>query len=65
VHGLQYFRRQGQSEEFSVLGDDHGLIILVKSTRNWFPTPVHVAKFPVHVTIETEQEIHIDYEFDS
>jgi catechol 2,3-dioxygenase-like lactoylglutathione lyase family enzyme len=61
VHGLQYFRRQEQSEEFSVLGHDDGLIILVKSTRNWFPTPVHVAKFPVQITIETDIEFDIDY----
>lgn len=52
THGLTYYFRQIQREDFSVLGDDKGLIIIVKSTRNWFPTAIKVEKFPVNVTIE-------------
>ncbi|MEK6828122.1 MAG: VOC family protein [Nanoarchaeota archaeon] len=53
TYGLTYYHRQVQRDDFSVIGDDNGLIILVSSTRNWFPTPIKVEKFPVKVTIET------------
>jgi catechol-2,3-dioxygenase len=40
------------SEAFSVLGDDQGLLIVVKSGRKWLPTADRYAYFcPVHVTI--------------
>src|SRR5690606_1326675 len=59
---LSHFTRQKQSEEFSVLGDDIGLIILVNSSRNWFPTPVHVEIFPVGMTVENGNDrFTLDY----
>lgn len=62
TYDLTYYFRQQQSEEFSVIGDDEGLIILVKSTRNWFPTPVRVKKFPVILKIENQKkEFEISY----
>ena len=61
-YNLAYFTRQKQSEEFSVLGDDIGLIILVNSSRNWFPTPVHVEIFPVGMTVENGNDrFTLDY----
>lgn len=59
---LSHFTRQKQSEEFSVLGDDNGLIILVNSNHKWFPTPVKVGRFPVSLTIENSNgKFTIDY----
>lgn len=52
THGLTYYFRQLQREDFSVIGDDNGLIIIVSSTRNWFPTPINAEKFPIKVIIE-------------
>lgn len=63
THGLTYYFRQIQREDFSVIGDDNGLIIIVKSTRNWFPTPINVEKFPVKVTIEKNgNNLELKYE---
>ena len=63
TNGLTYYFRQIQREDFSVIGDDNGLIIIVKSTRNWFPTPIQVEKFPVKVTIDTNgHNLEINYE---
>lgn len=62
-HGLTYYFRQIQREDFSVIGDDDGLIIIVKSTRNWFPTPIKAEKFPVKVTIEKNgKNLELNYE---
>jgi catechol 2,3-dioxygenase-like lactoylglutathione lyase family enzyme len=59
---LRYYFRQIQREDFSVIGDDDGLIIIVKHTRNWFPTPIKVEKFSIKVTIKRNDNlIAIDY----
>lgn len=35
---LPYFSKSSESEAFVVLGDDNGLLIIVKNHRNWYPT---------------------------
>jgi catechol-2,3-dioxygenase len=63
THSLTYYFRQVQREDFSVIGDDDGLIIIVDSARNWFPTPIKVEKFPVKVTIEKNgNSFELNYE---
>jgi catechol 2,3-dioxygenase-like lactoylglutathione lyase family enzyme len=63
TYDLNYYFRQIQREDFSVIGNDDGLIILMKSTRNWFPTPVGVKKWPLNVTIENgNKEFKIKYD---
>jgi hypothetical protein len=63
THGLTYYFRQLQREDFSVIGDDNGLIIIVSSTRNWFPTPINAEKFPVKVIIEKNgNDLELEYE---
>ena len=52
TYDLPYYFRQIQRQDFSVIGDDEGLLIIVKSTRNWFPTPVHTKKHPIKVKLE-------------
>jgi catechol-2,3-dioxygenase len=37
-HGLELFAKNDNSESFAALGDDEGLLILVKPGRNWYPT---------------------------
>ena len=39
-YGLQLFEKNQNSEIFSAIGDDNGLLIVVKSKRNWFPTEI-------------------------
>lgn len=35
---FSYFSKSPVSESFVVLGDDNGLLIIVKNHRNWYPT---------------------------
>lgn len=51
-HGLPVFSRQPRLEQFTALGDDNGLLIIVKAERNWFPTTVPAQYFPVTITLE-------------
>jgi catechol 2,3-dioxygenase-like lactoylglutathione lyase family enzyme len=37
-HGLSFFSKNNNSEVFSAIGDDEGLLILVRPNRNWYPT---------------------------
>jgi len=62
-YNLSYYFRQKQGDDFSVLGNDEGLIIIVDSSRNWFPTPVRVDKFPVKVLVEyNERNFELIYD---
>ena len=38
TYGLHLFEKNHNSETFTVLGDDNGLLIIVKTNRNWYPT---------------------------
>lgn len=37
-HGLELFSKNDNSELFAALGDDEGLLIMVRPNRNWYPT---------------------------
>lgn len=37
-HELEFFSKNINSEAFSAIGDDEGLLILVTPNRNWYPT---------------------------
>jgi len=37
-YGLEYFSKNNNSEHFAAIGDDEGLLIMVKPNRNWYPT---------------------------
>jgi catechol-2,3-dioxygenase len=43
---------QGQSPEFAALGDEQGLLIVVKNGRHWFPTALPATTVPVAATVE-------------
>ena len=42
---LSLFAKGSKSEAFSALGDDNGLLVIVKSHRNWYPTNLQAKKF--------------------
>ena len=52
TYGLPVFSRQPRLEQFTALGDDNGLLIIVAAGRNWFPTNVPAQYFPAVITIE-------------
>ncbi|MDM8162006.1 hypothetical protein QUH73_19470 [Labilibaculum sp. K2S] len=37
-YGLNLFEKNKNSEIFTAIGDDNGLLIIVKTNRNWYPT---------------------------
>jgi len=49
---FSFFDKQTQRPDFSVIGEDHGLLILVDSQRNWFPTQIKAESFWMEVCLE-------------
>lgn len=39
-YGLSLFEKNQNSEVFTAIGNDNGLLIIVKTNRNWYPTAV-------------------------
>lgn len=58
THGIPAFSRHQNTEEFSAMGDDHGLILIVRTGRNWFMGNFNAAHFPLSMT-----GTHGDHEF--
>lgn len=40
AYGLGLFEKNQNSEVFTAVGDDYGLLIIVKTNRNWYPTTI-------------------------
>lgn len=60
---IPIFEHQPAQEQFTVLGDHNGLLILVKDERTWFPTQVKAKVFPLSVSALNRlgRHIRIDY----
>lgn len=56
-YGLGFFSKQKQKDDFSVIGDDNGLLILSNLDRHWFPTEVNVEKYWAKILIEVNGEL--------
>jgi hypothetical protein len=48
---LDYFPRQKPLPGFSAIGNDEGLLIAVYNERNWYPTNIPSAIFPLEIEI--------------
>lgn len=57
AHYLSYFSKQPSRSDFTVIGDDNGLLIFVPPGRNWYPTTTPSEKHWVRV--KTENNHHI------
>ena len=49
TYQLDYYARQPKQKDFIVIGDEKGLLILVSSERNWYPTTRKAESFPIAV----------------
>lgn len=57
---IDIYSRQPPTENFAVSGDDHGLFIVVKENRNWFPTKIQAPKSWVKVIFESAgNKLHV------
>lgn len=46
-YGLEVYEKQPAQDNFTVLGDENGLFILVNQDRDWYPTAQKAKLFPV------------------
>ena len=53
---LSYFDKQPPLVQFKVIGDDEGLFIIVPEKRNWFPTSIPSAIFPMEISFKNKGE---------
>lgn len=53
--GIPVFERQPRADDFTVLGNDNGLLILVNPGRNWFPTQNPAKAYLVMVQIRGDR----------
>ncbi|MDA6072129.1 VOC family protein [Flavobacterium sp. AC] len=61
-HGLEFFSKNANSELFSAVGDDEGLLIIVQPNRNWYPTQTPSESNPTEVKIENKgSEIELKF----
>lgn len=51
-HNLTFFSKNYNSENFAAIGDDEGLLIIVKPYRNWYPTQTPSQSNKTEVRIE-------------
>lgn len=51
-HGLQFFSKNVNTELFSAIGNDEGLLIIVQPNRNWYPTQTPSESNKTEVRIE-------------
>lgn len=55
-YGLPYFSKQPPLPQFKAIGDDEGLFILVPEERNWFPTTIASAIYPMDIYFTHDQK---------
>ncbi len=56
--GLSYYEKQPPSPGFSVMGNANGLLIVVPVNRNWFPTTIASAPYPLQVVLTHTGNTH-------
>jgi catechol-2,3-dioxygenase len=59
---LMIDRYSGNFERFCAAGDEHGLLILTETDRNWYPTEIPSRPFDLSVEVETpEKKGRVDF----
>lgn len=62
-YDLSYFSKGAQYEKFKTLGTDEGLIIIVQSDHDWYPTRQSVKKHFLEIKLSDKGKIkHIEIE---
>lgn len=51
-HELEFFAKNPNSELFSAVGNDEGLLIIVQPNRNWYPTQIPAESNKTTIQIE-------------
>jgi len=53
-YDLMFFEKNFNSETFAAIGDDEGLLIIVKPNRNWYPTQTPSKSNKTEIKIENK-----------
>lgn len=56
-HQLSFFSKNANSEVFAAIGDDEGLLIIVKPNRNWYPTQTPSESNKTEIRLENNNKI--------
>jgi len=63
-YGFPVYGGEG-SDQFTAVGDEHGLMIVVRLGRTWFPdTGKPAGPYPVKLTVQTPEEDKQEIDFD-
>lgn len=57
---LSIYSKQPPQENFTALGNETGLLILVNQNRNWHPTDKKAMAFPVKIVFDTENRQNLE-----
>ena len=61
-YDLMFFEKNFNSETFAAIGDDEGLLIIVKPNRNWYPTQTPSKSNKTEIKIENKGiKIELDF----
>ncbi|SHL79892.1 VOC family protein [Flavobacterium saccharophilum] len=61
-YDLKFFEKNFNSETFAAIGDDEGLLIIVKPNRNWYPTQMPSKSNKTEIIIENKgTKIELDF----
>ncbi|AXG75001.1 VOC family protein [Flavobacterium arcticum] len=56
--GVPIFHRQPRAEQFTVLGNDEGLFILVENEREWYPVTIKAHSYHTRVLFMNSGVVH-------
>ncbi len=55
-YGLSLFDKNQNSEQFTAIGDDNGLLIIVKTNRNWYPTEIPATSYWTKIGLTNKEQ---------
>ncbi len=56
-HNISLFDKNKNSNDFATIGDDDGLLVVVKPNRNWYPTQIPAKQFFTKIKIQNNDVI--------
>ena len=56
-YGFEFFAKQNSNEFFTVLGDDEGLLIIVRNQRKWYLTKIPAKSCKTEISISKNDRI--------
>ena len=56
---IPYFEKSLRNEQFTALGNEEGLLIIVKTNRNWYPTPQRAKRQNLRIKLSSNDMIKV------